>query len=139
MALKGSHWDHKARSQIMGRTKGASKPPKLRFRPGEFVREKKTGQLFCIIFAYRLVDEPSIWRFKLEEREDLGDPSTFLSLYCAEMAGEIPMNERIKWQPVYLGDVMQIDPRDYCHGDRETATTKRLLNDFEVVSSGEVL
>jgi hypothetical protein len=144
MALKGSHWQHGARTQIMGRTKGATKPPKLRFRPGQFFRLKRSrgpgyevGQLYCCVWIYRTVEEPNIWKFVLEERKGLSSPSTTLSTMCAAVAGEVPFEERIKWQPIYRHEAMDLDPRDYCHGDRTLALTKDLLNDYDLVSDGE--
>jgi len=148
MALKTSHWQHKARTQIMERNHGASKPPKLRFRPGQFFRLKKSrgpgyevGQLYCIVWIYRLVAEPNIWKFVLEERSSLHPPGTELSVMCLEISGEVPFDERIKWQPVFPNDspAGRIDPRDYCHGDRALATTQQLLNDYELLSDGEIL
>ena len=42
-----------------------SKPPKLRFRPGQFVELE--GKLYEIIYAYRVKGDHQ-WRFCLEER-----------------------------------------------------------------------
>lgn len=119
-----------------------SKPPKLRFRPGQFFRLKKArrageevGQLFCLVWVYRLTSEPSIWRHELEERKDCNDPSTPLSVHCEAIVGHISSDakERIKWETVrqHPGNW---DKRDYMHGSRTTAMVKDLLNDYELVT-----
>ena len=105
------------------------KPPKLRFKPGEFVREKATNQLYCIVWAYRTVQEPHVWLFTLEERNSLDPPDTLLSMYCEGVAGKLTENDRILWEPVR--GYLPIHPQDFCHGDREVVTNKRMLNDFE--------
>jgi len=38
----------------------AGKPPRLRFRPGSFIRYQ--SRLWEIMFAYRLADIPTKWR-----------------------------------------------------------------------------
>ena len=136
MPLKGSHWDHRASSQIFGRTRGSTKPPKLRFWPGQFMREKSTGQLYCIMWAYRTVEDPHTWLFQLEERQDLDDPSTMISTHVErEVGGFKENNERIKWQPVHRNDMMMMGAQDYYHGDRTTITNKSMLNDFEMATT----
>jgi len=45
------------------------KPPKLQFRPGNFIRYR--GQLHEIIYCYRLKEQPHEWHFYLEERPNL--------------------------------------------------------------------
>ena len=35
--------------------------------------------------------------------------------------------------------MMVSDPGDYYHGDRTTVSNKAMLNDFEILSSGEVI
>jgi hypothetical protein len=113
------------------------KAPKLRGKPGEFYRDKHDGRLYCVVFIYRLKKEPNIWRYTLEERKDLSTPDTLLSGMCEAIAGKIPDSERILWEP--LNDTgMRMHPQDYCHGDRLTITSKKLINDFELLSSGEI-
>jgi hypothetical protein len=46
-----------------------TKAPKLRFKPGSFIREKATGQLFYMVCAHRYTKEPNEWYFILEERD----------------------------------------------------------------------
>ena len=120
------------------------KPTKLRFKPGQFIRLKRTssgevaGQLYCIMSVYRLTSEPAVWRYVLEERGGLAPPGTELSAICAELVGEPSFEDRIIWQPIPRYNIMG-DRRDYCHGDRVCVTTQQLLNGYTLVSDGEVL
>jgi len=49
------------------RVKSAGKPPKLRFKPGNFVELE--GQLYEILYAYRTKESEGQWCFCLEERD----------------------------------------------------------------------
>jgi len=114
------------------------KAPKLRGKLGEFYVDKRDGQLYCVVFIYRHRKEPNIWLYTLEERNNLNEPNTQLSVLCENIAGRISDSERILWEP--LGDFeTPSHPQDYAHGNRLTVTSKRLINDFELVSSGEIV
>jgi len=132
--LKGNHWLHKAQSQIFGKTKGCSKPPKLRFRPGEYVRSKEDNQLYEIMWCFRFVDDPSVWVFTLEERRFVGDcPNPNFVRLCENLSNsDVPKNsDRILWQPIYRNT--NFDANDYFHGDRVAVINKKMLNKFERV------
>jgi hypothetical protein len=60
--------------------KFSSKAAKLRIKPGSFVKEKRTGDIYCIRYCYRLQTDPHNWFFYLEERTNLKSPSTTLSV-----------------------------------------------------------
>ena len=114
------------------------KAPKLRGKPGEFYRDKRDGQLYCVVFIYRHRSEPNIWLYNLEERNNLNEPNTQLSVLCENIAGRISDNERILWEPLRDGEIPW-HTQDYAHGNRLTITSKRLINDFELISSGEIM
>jgi len=113
------------------------KAPKLRFKPGWFVRENKSGQLYCILLAYRYKEDDANWIFILEERKNLGNPQTTLSKLC-EAAGGTSEVSRIIWEPLHRGDALSLASNIYGHGDRCHVPNKKLINDFEVISHGEV-
>ncbi len=117
------------------------KAPKLRFYPNSFIRHNKTGELFCITLAYRFIAEPNIWRFDLEVREGLGNPETPMSFACKTIAGE-PVSNRIIKEPIWnTSDNKYINRtyNDYHFGDGLIGiSTKELLNNYTLVSSGEV-
>lgn len=116
------------------------KAPKLRFHPGNFVRNNKTGDLFCVTLAYRLITEPNVWLFELEIRQNLNNPSNPLSIAC-ETVGEKPNPSRIIYEPLRdTSDNRYINRtrNDFHFGDSITSTTRELLNDYTLVSSGEI-
>jgi len=118
-----------------------SKPPKLRFRPGQFFRLKETiapgkekGQLYCVVQVYRTTDSPHVWLFSLEERSLVGHVSTAMSAMCEAVVGGFlspDSSERITWQPVRGGMLPSMGDRDYGHGDRIIATNQEMLGKFE--------
>lgn len=65
------------RTGLYGREPGGSisvttgKPPKLRFRPGTIVEYK--GQVYEIVYAYRVKADPHEWFYCLEERSKSGE------------------------------------------------------------------
>ena len=117
------------------------KAPKLRFRPDSFVRHNKTGELLCITLAYRLIKEPGIWLFDLEVRQGLGNPETSLSLACETIAGE-PRKDRIIYEPIrdtFDNKYINRTYNDYHFGNGIMGiTTKDLLNNYTLISSGEI-
>ena len=119
------------------------KAPRLRFKPGEFFRNRKSGQLYCAIYVYRLMREPNIWLFYLEERNDFSPPGTMASLMCRMLGAQVRVeaNQSVVYQPFRSErDVsMHFMPLFYAHGDAQIATSKMLLNEFDLVSSGEIL
>lgn len=46
-----------------------NKPPKLRFKPSQYVEYQNS--LWEIMYAYRTKDDDRIWKFCLEERKGL--------------------------------------------------------------------
>lgn len=125
--------------------KGTSKTPKaptLRFRPSWFLREKKTGQLYCIIFAYRVVQEPHVWHFYLEERRDFSPPDTTLSFGCELLGGQVRVasNQSVAYEPFRSHNyaLYHFSPMFYKHANGRMTSNKTLLNDFEIASSGEI-
>jgi hypothetical protein len=52
----------------------AGKPPKLRFSPGMFLFVE--GQLWEIVYAFRVADQPNEWLYCLEERTILSSKPT---------------------------------------------------------------
>jgi len=114
------------------------KPPKLRFKPGMMVRSKNTKQLYCIRVIFRLMDNPHEWRLYLEERNDLGKPSTATSALCEAIAGE-GMNACLLHYDC-VRDVHDVPGVSnlYHYGDGRVVTNKTMLNEMEVVSSGQI-
>jgi len=114
------------------------KPPKLRYRPGQFIEVE--NQLFEIIFAYRLVSEPFEWIFCLEERK------SFRSIEPGDKIGEIAEamgcgaeTPRIVYE--MFRDSM--DAHQYfwdipANGNRQDFTNKNLIQKGKLVSSGEI-
>lgn len=123
------------------RTTDNLKAPKMRFRPHSFIRHNKTRELFCITLAYRLISEPTIWRFNLESRRDLSNPETPLSLACKNIAGE-PSDKRVIYEPIrdiFDNKYINRTYNDYHFGGGIIGIkTKELLNNYTLVSSGEV-
>jgi len=122
----------------MKRFNSIGKPPKLRYRPGQFFKHNKTNQLYCCLFAFRLKDTPHIWYFLLEERINMGDPSTPLSIMCALSSVDTHWENRIQYQPFDSEYDACVFLRDYAYGDRWSVSNQNLINNFELVSSGEV-
>ena len=120
---------------------------KIRFQPGDLVRKKKgnmrwpePGTLLCVIAVYRTKDSPNIWNYLLEERKELGSPETPLSQIIERLTDGASENfsDRIFHEPVWsVGDIPSHNW--YAHGDQYTATTKEMLNEFQLVSSGEII
>lgn len=117
-----------------------SKPPKLRFQIGAFVQYK--GQLYEIMFAYRLRDDPHEWLYELEERKNLTpndlqqDPIHRLALGLG--AGKTTprvVYELFRSQQdaiTFFWDVPSA-------GDRMAVRNKNLLQHGTIVSSGAIL
>lgn len=115
------------------------KPPKLRFRPGSFIRFER--KLYEVMFAYRVEVSPNEWLYCCEERQSLtaGEESDlFPGLTEALGAGattplvvrEIFRDTQQAWS--FFSDIP-------IGRDRTTFTNKRLMQGAELMSSGEVL
>lgn len=114
------------------------KPPKLRYRPGQFIQAE--NQLWEIVFAYRLVNEPFEWIFCLEERKSFRsvEPGDRIGELAAAMGcgAETP---RIVYEMFrdsmdahqFFGDIPS-------NGNRKDFTNKNLIQKGKVVSSGEI-
>ena len=122
------------------------KAPKLRFKPGQFVQDKKgngrdcpKGQLYCITYCFRLISAPSEWIFCLEERSNLHSPNTVLSNICDELSGGYSTTDKcIVYTPVKTSSDAENGLNLYHHGNSICRRTKDLLQNFELISSGEV-
>lgn len=115
----------------------ACKPPKLRAKLGEFYRDKE-GKLYCVVRAFRLKKNPHVWIYTLEERKDLSNPVTPLSIMCEAVVGRKLESLYIVWDPCDEAEAIRLHHDDYIHGDRQCVDNKRLLNEFKLVSSGIV-
>lgn len=123
------------------RIKTTYKAPPLRFRPGNFVRRRKHEQLYCVVRVHRLISNPSEWLYLLEERDTLKNPSTPLSIACEKISGKsFSRAGKIIWEAIDKHDdrirFMQLD--DYGFGDRIIETNKTMMQQYELVSSGEI-
>lgn len=117
----------------------AGKSPKLRFKPGSFIRYER--KLYEIMFAYRVIGEPSEWRYCCEERQDLisGEVSErFPGLTEALGAGET--TPRVVTEIFTTNQEAWFFFVDIPVGrNRITLLNKQLVRGAQVVSSGEVL
>jgi hypothetical protein len=111
------------------------KPPKLRFQAGTIFR--LDGQLYELMYSYRIEDVPQEWHHYLEERKDLLDVGDkihhlLLALGCGSktprVSYDVFRDTYAAWQ--FFADI----PRQ---ADGRSVTNKTLLR-AEVVSSGLV-
>jgi hypothetical protein len=114
--------------------------PKLRFKPGELYRERKTGVLHCVIFLYTSKDDPTVWRALLEERKNLSAPDTGYSTTLEGMSGftGVPQVSYLLWDSRLSPSTYLFAAGRFFHGDTMTRTTPELLREFDLVSSGEI-
>lgn len=114
------------------------KAPKLRFKPGQFL--KYGGQLYCVIMAFRYKSEPNVWLFELEERKTISNPQTGLSGYIETFDQvQIPLDKAIVYEPIRtMSDLHKKEYRRYRHGDSTVKSTQDLINKAQIISSGEV-
>jgi hypothetical protein len=115
--------------------------PKLRFQPGEFYREKKTGVLYCVIFAYLSAEEPTVWRALLEERRDLTTPESLYTAALEELGGfqDVSRISYLLWDRRLTPGTYLFALGRFAHGDSTSVPTSVLLRDFTLVSSGEIM
>ena len=116
---------------------GSGKPPKLRFKPGWFIRHK-SGQLYEILVAYRVRGEVG-WFFVLEERTTAETPVSQMSAACSFLDPSPTMQERVRVDPLLNHHMAHTElglGRIYAHGSRITPTNKELLNEFTVEKRG---
>ncbi len=66
----------------------STKPPKLRFRPGNFVEFR--GALYEVMGVYRLKTDPHEWMFLLSSRRDMSSGYANPSKITWEPVGAIP-------------------------------------------------
>lgn len=114
------------------------KAPKLRFKPNEYLREKGTKQLYQILYCYRLKKEPHVWRFHMEEREQVGQQTPLLGRVLeAQALNEGRAGEQSGQRVFYdlVWDRNEIDQKFnwMWRSNSIDRTNKELLNDFEVV------
>lgn len=113
------------------------KPPKLRFRPGQYV--EFDGQLYEVMYAYRLKENPHEWIFCLEERKDLSGSMDEIgqiaeSLGCGSLTPKIVYDLFHSWAQAaeFFFDIP-------ANGDRANVTNKSLLQRGRLISSGAIL
>lgn len=113
------------------------KPPKLRFRPGQYIQYK--GQLYELMFAYRLKEDPHEWIYCLEERRSLsGRPKDTIAAVSASL-GCGDGTPRIVYDIFHDGyQVFEFFIDIPGNGDRNNVRNKDLLQHGEVISSGTV-
>jgi hypothetical protein len=117
---------------------GPGKPPKLRWKPGSFLRVR--GKLYEIMYAYRVQDEPQEWRFSLEERKALSSAPTDALGQIFNALGAGSTTPRIVYEVFRDGYAAHQFFSDIpLNADRWEVGNKFLLQNGELVSSGEVL
>lgn len=68
-----------------------TRPPKLRFPPGTFVRlSDEPGKLWEVAWVYRMKENPNVWRYALKAKVDFN---------TSIQKGE----QRVFWQPMASG------------------------------------
>jgi hypothetical protein len=117
------------------RTYPGGKPPKLRFRPGMFVEDH--GQLYEILYAYRLRKDPHTWLFCLEERSNLEGKLDAIGTFLERM-GAGKHTPRIVYE-LFADDYAAFEffADIPAHGDQVTKSNQDMLK-MRVVSSGQV-
>jgi len=115
--------------------KPGGKPPKLRFKPGMMIELE--GQLYEVLYAFRLQDAPHEWRYMLEERksvdealDDLGQLMEAMELgkNTPRVFYELFRDSMDAW--TYFSDI----PRN---GDGRVVSNQTLLKG-KIISSGKV-
>jgi len=125
--------------RLSGNMGPVDKPPKLRFKPGSFVRDKKTKQLYCIRVAFRLREDPHVWYFELEERDDSEAPqikSELAEIIQQQIAK--PILDACVVLPIPLHNSMDVARHELCrdmyhYGNSKMVNNKSMLNDYEVI------
>jgi hypothetical protein len=102
----------------------AGKPPKMRFQPGSFVTFK--GQLYEVLYAFRLKTAPNEWHYALGERSGLKSRYT------------MDLSERIVYQLFHSWYEATCHFMWATNESTLSASTKSLLQHGSLVSSGEV-
>jgi len=128
---KREQWGH-----VM--VKSAGKPPKLRFHPGSFI--KFQNNLYEILYAFRTVDDPHEWIYCLAERTELSSSPKDMISQIAVAIGAGDTTPRIVYELFkssydatrFFGDIVS-------GGDTVLVTNKRLLQNGNVISSGEIV
>jgi hypothetical protein len=127
------------RRVLGGMTVGAvGKPPKLRFRPGVFIRLK--GQLYEVMYCYRIADNPQEWRYSLETRGTLSSEPVDDIGKLAKAMGLGATTPRIVYEVFRSShDASSFFMEIPMNGDRCDVGNQSMLRYGEVISSGEVL
>jgi hypothetical protein len=119
-----------------------NKPPKLRFRPGIYV--KYQGQIHELLYVYRCKPDTQEWIFVLEERKGLEAPALNpksagdrLSAMAESMGAGVD-TPRIVYEIFRSSsDAMSFFSDIPAYGDRVHLRNKEMLK-LEVASSGSV-
>lgn len=110
----------------------AGKPPKLRFKPGQFINLE--NQLYEILYCYRTKENPSEWLFCLEERKVRSSEPQDLMGKILESMGAGKHTPRIVYEVFddYLDAMRFFDdvPRN---GDSRIVSNKTLIQKGQVV------
>jgi hypothetical protein len=102
-----------------------TKPPKLRFRPGD--RFRLDGGVWEIILAYRLNREPHVWRFVLEECDNTPRQAAWVGsmMVAAGLANQDPA---IVYDAVWREEDAREKIRNrYAMGSQTTKTVQDLI------------
>jgi len=114
----------------------ASKPPKLRWQPGQLITLDK--QLFEVICAFRVESQPSEWFFELEYRTAVQEHLDAIGQLGRAFGGD--ETPRIVYD-VFRSDM---DARHFfsdipSNGDRRVVSNKVLMQGAQLVSSGVIV
>lgn len=115
----------------------ASKPPKLRWQPGQLIT--LDGQLFEIVYAFRIESEPSEWFFELEYRKSVQESLDAIG-QLGQAFGCGDETPRVVYDLFrdhtaarsYFSDIPS-------NGDRRVVSNKTLMRGAQVVSSGVIV
>lgn len=114
------------------------KAPKLRFKPGQFLKHKKTGDIVCIRYCFRLKSDPFVWIFYLEDRKSTNNPSTALSVACTGSLSDSGIIDYNLYKSGIDADyhiARQFPGGMYRFGDSCMRDNQRVMNEYEVLSN----
>lgn len=136
LPVMGTELDGRQRERGFVRTTAGGKPPKRRWQPGQLVELE--GELYIIVYCYRLQEDPREWVYCLEERESVEHkPDALLDalenvLGCGSMTPRISYDLFRNWQDAFqfFADI----PR---RGDSRHVRNKQMVK-ARLVSSGVI-
>lgn len=111
-----------------------SKPPKLRFRPGQIVRYK--NELYEVMYAYRVRETPHEWFYSLEERKGLSENLDAIGQFL-QAAGCGATTPRLVYEMFRdHGDASKFFFDIPLNGGRTTVPNKMLIQHATLISDG---